>query len=89
MFRIWAKIYKDNKMIKNMVICNDDQNLRRTQKVFGAIDDICQEYDLAKPIWLDSNINEFKRNDRTRFIQDNFIETIGFDYLEIHVIEED
>lgn len=89
MFRLWAKIYKDNKMIKNMVISNDDQNLRRTQKIFEAVDDICHEYDLAKPIWLDSNINDFKRNARTRFIQDNFIEPIGFDYLEIHVIEED
>lgn len=89
MFRIWAKVYKDNKMIKNMVICNDDGNLRRTQKVFAAIDDICEEYDLAEPIWLDSNINDFKRNARTRFMQDNFIEPIEFDYLEIHVIEED
>ncbi|NLL72015.1 MAG: hypothetical protein GX237_00610 [Clostridiales bacterium] len=89
MFRIWAKVFKDNKMIKDMVICNEDQGLRRTQKVFAAVDDICQEYDLAKPIWLDSNINDFKRDGRTRFNQDNFIETIGFDYLEIHVIEED
>ena len=34
------------------------------------------------------NIEEFKRHDKTRFRQDNFIESIEFDYLEIHVIEE-
>ena len=32
---------------------------------------------------------EFKRHAKTRFYQDNFIEEIEFDYLEIHVIEED
>jgi len=72
-----------------MVVCNDNPELRRTQKIFAAIDDICREYDLSKPIWLESTIADFKRHDKTRFLQDNFIEQIDFDYLEIHVIEED
>ena len=46
-------------------------------------------YDLPKPIWLDSTVTSFKRNAKTRFAQDNFMEPIDFDYLEIHVIEED
>ncbi len=89
MFRLWAKIFKDNHMINDMVVCNDDKELRRTQKVFMAIDEICHTYDLSKPIWLNSTINDFKRHDKTRFTKDNFIEAIDFDYLEIHVIEED
>jgi hypothetical protein len=76
-------------MIKDMVVCNDSTELRRTQKIFAAIDEICREYDLSKPIWLDSTIADFKRHDKTRFVQDNFMEPIDFDYLEIHVIEED
>ena len=39
-------------------------------------------------MWLDNNIMDFKRHDKTRFTSDNFIETIDFDYLEIEVIEE-
>lgn len=89
MFRIWGKVFKDNKMIKNMVICNDNAEMRRTQKIFAALDEICHELDLAKPIWLNSTIEEFKRYDKVRFTQDNFIEPIEFDYLELHVIEED
>ena len=89
MFRIWAKIFKENRMIKDMVVCNDSTELRRTQKVFAAIDDICHEYDLSKPLWLDSTVADFKRHDKTRFVQDNFMEPIDFDYLEIYVIEED
>lgn len=89
MFRLWAKIFKDNRMQKDMVVCNDNMELKRTQKIFAALEDICYTYDLSKPIWLDSTIEDFKRHDKARFTQDNFMETIDFDYLEIHVIEED
>lgn len=88
MFRMWAKIFRNNHMIKDTVICNSDYSMSRTSMVFQAIDDICYEFDLGKPIWLDSNIADFKRHDKTRFNKDNFIETIDFDYLEIQVIEE-
>ncbi len=88
MFRMWAKIFKDNHLIKDTVICNDTIDTR-THKVFQSIDEICYEFDLGKPIWLDATIAEFKRHDKARFYQDNFIESIDFDYLEIHVIEED
>lgn len=88
MFRIWAKEWKNTRLIKDMVICNDDNDMSRTQKVFDAVDRICIEFDLSKPIWLESNIDEFKRLDKTRFTRDNFIDGIDFDYLEIHVIEE-
>ena len=72
-----------------MVICNDKNDMTRTKKVFEAMDEICHAFDLSKPIWLDATILDFKRHDKTRFTQDNFIDLIEFDYLEIHVIEED
>ncbi len=89
MFRIWAKIFKDSHMIQDMVVTNDDKALSRTKKVFAAIDEICYSFDLSKPIWLDHNIEEFKRISKTRFHQDNFIDTIDFDFFELHIIEED
>ncbi len=88
MFRLWARTFKDNHMLQDTVICDDSEDTR-THKVFRAIEEICYEFDLGKPIWLDSTIAEFKRHDKARFTADNFIETIDFDYLEIQVIEED
>ena len=87
MFRLWGKIFKDNRMLNDTVIC-DDSDETRTHKIFNALDQICYEFDLSKPIWLDSTIQEFKRHDKARFYQDNFVDEIPFDYLEIHVIEE-
>lgn len=88
MFRLWAKIFKDNHLLKDTVIA-DKSDDTRTHKIFRALDEVCMQFDLGKPIWLDSTVADFKRHDKTRFTQDNFIESIDFDYLEIHVIEED
>ncbi|WP_310602495.1 hypothetical protein [Anaerosporobacter sp.] len=89
MFRLWGKIFLNNRMLRDFTVENDDSTLNRTKKIYEAIDTICYEFDLSKPIWLDCNIDDFKRHDKTRFIKDNFIDQIDFDYLEIQVIEED
>lgn len=88
MFRLWAKEFKNNRMIRDMVVCNDDPAMTRTKKIFAAVDEICYAFDLSKPIWLDATVEDFKRHDKTRFSQDNFIDAIEFDFLEIQVIEE-
>lgn len=88
MFRMWVKLWKDNHLLRDTVICqNGDEN--RTKKVFASLEEACYQFDLSKPIWLEQNINEFKRHDKTRFRQDNFIDSVEFDYMEIHIIEED
>lgn len=88
MFRLWGKIFKENRMLKDMVVCNPDYSLSRTTMIFDAIEKICDEFDLGHPIWLENTISEFKRHDKVRFTQDNFIELIDFDHLEIQVLEE-
>ena len=87
MFRLWGKEFKDNHMIKDTTIC-DDSDDTRTHKIFNALDEICYEFDLSKPIWLDVNINEFKRHSKARFYQDSFVDSIDFDFLGIQGIEE-
>ena len=71
------------------MVFEDDSNDTRTHKIFRGLEKICYDFDLGNPIWLEKTIAEFKRHDKARFYQDNFIEEIPFDYLEIQVIEED
>ena len=88
MFRLWARIFKDNHMLQDTCIADSSADTR-THKVFRALDEICLRFDLSRPIWLDTSISDFKRHGKVRFTQDNFVESIDFDYLGIHVIEED
>lgn len=87
MFRLWAKLFRENRLLQDIVICNSSDDTR-THKVFKAVEEACDSFDLSKPIWLDKTAADFKRHGKTRFYQDNFIEPIDFDYLEIHIIEE-
>lgn len=88
MFRLWGKIFKENRLVKDTVFCDSSEDTR-THKIFRGLEKICYEFDLEKPIWLDATIAEFKKHRKARFYQDSFIEQADFDYLEIQVIEED
>ena len=68
MFRLWAKEFKDNRMLRDMVIC-DDSDETRTHKIFNALEEICYEFDLSKPIWLDVTIADFRDMTRQDFIR--------------------
>ena len=72
MFQMWGKLVENNHILQDLTVCIDDEDTR-THKVFRALDEICDAWNLAKPIWLDTNI---------------FIESLEFDYLEIQITEE-
>ena len=87
MFQMWGKLVENNHILQDLTVCIDDEDTR-THKIFQALDEICCAFDLSKPIWLASNVDEFQKHDKTRFRQDSFIDSIAFDFLEIEVIEE-
>ena len=88
MFRLWGKIFKENRMVSDMVYYCEDESLNRTRKIFQGLEEICLAFDLGQPLWLDATVAEFQRHSKCRFTRDNFIEQIDFDYLELQVIEE-
>lgn len=88
MFRVWGKIMKENRLVKDTVIEIDDYEMSRTKRVYKALEDMCYEFDLAVPIWLKKNQEDFICYAKIRFTSDNFIDSIDFDYLDFHVIEE-
>ncbi len=87
MFKLWGKLWKDSRMLCDTVFAEESADTR-THKIFRGLDEICREFDLERPIWLDKTVKDFQRHSKARFYQDSFIEEIAFDYLEIQVIEE-
>ena len=70
MFRIWGKEMKDNRMIRDIVIC-DETDDTRTHKIFRALDQICYEFDLSVPIWLDAtmtNLRDMRKQDSIKTV---------------------
>ena len=44
MFRLWAKEFKDNRMLRDTVI-GDGSDDTRTHKIFRALDEVCYAFD--------------------------------------------
>ena len=86
--RIWFKMIQDIHLLKDYTFVDESEDTR-THKIFRGLEQACLQFDLGKPIWLDATVAEFKRHARARFTKDCFVEEIDFDFLEIHVIEED
>lgn len=86
--RIWFKQWKNNRIVEDVVI-EDDTSESRTHKIFDALDEVCHQMDIVRPIWLDSTIRDFQRSSKARFRKDTFVEEIDFDFLEMEVLEED
>jgi len=85
--RIWIRLFKDNRLLDDTVI-EDKSESSRTKKVTSSLERACHDMNLAVPVWLSSNITEFQRYSRTRFLRDNFNEDVIFDYMDFMVIEE-
>lgn len=86
--KIWFKIWNNNHLLDSYTI-EDYSDETRTHKIFNALDEVCYKINVGRPLWLDSTVKDFKRFSKARFSEDNFVEDIDFEYLEIHVLEED
>ena len=47
MFRLWAKKFKDNRMLDDITITDQSKEKNRTKKVFDSLDEVCYAFDLA------------------------------------------
>jgi len=88
MVRIWGKLMKQNKFMDEKVVEIDNKSLPINDKIQTALEIICHDFDLEKPMWFDKNTKELKQISKTTFREDQFIESIWFDYLEIEIIDD-
>jgi hypothetical protein len=84
MIKIWGKILKNNKIIKDYVVSSDiESSYQDNLKV--CISELCDKFDISRPYWLPINQAEYNKRSKTTFNEHNFMDTIDFDKF---VIEE-
>jgi hypothetical protein len=88
MVRIWGKLMKHNKFLAEKVIEIDNKSLPVNDKIHTALEIFCHDFDLEKPMWFDKNTTELSQISKTTFRADQFIDSIGFDYLELEIIDD-
>lgn len=81
MVRIWAKVMKDDAIVKSTVY--EREREFEVDDFFEYLTDICHTLDLATPILLAKHVYYFVAFNTTKFIGEDFTEEINFDSLVI------
>ena len=79
MFRIWGKVIKDGKIIKQVTYERVDKFTY--SKFFNYLADICEELDIATPVLLKTHIFSYAKFNTVKFIPSDFAEPVDFDRL--------
>ena len=78
MIKIWGKVMKNNKIIKDAVVTSDlDASYQENLK--ACIIELCEKFDISKPYWLPTNLEEYNKRHKTTFNLHNFMDEIDFD----------
>lgn len=84
MFRLWAKILTDNKIVKQLTYEREEKFTY--SDFFNYLADICEGLDIATPVLLKTHIFNYAKFGMVRFIPRDFAEVVDFDKLVIENI---
>ena len=81
--RLWAKIIKRHRIERQATApC-------AWEGVEDALTELCREFDIPRPLWLNKHDREFEDFRRTQFLPEHFMEDVPFQRLEIEFLEDD
>ena len=79
MVRIWAKVLKNNKIVKSFVyerLETIDYSL-----FFDYTRDICEALDIPTPVLIKTHLFNYAKYNNVRFTKADFVESVDFDKL--------
>ena len=79
MVRIWAKVMKKDKIIKQCVF--EKEGVTDYSLFFDYLRDICEKLDISTPVLIKTHLFNYAKYNVVRFKQDDFVEPIDFDKL--------
>ena len=86
MARLWGILKKKNRIWRDIVVEIHGDDSEATQ---DALSDVCYALDIPRPIWLDKHEREWEEFGQTRFLPDDFLESVDFQRMEIEFIDPD
>ena len=84
MFKLWAKIITDGKIIRQITYGRDEKF--EYSQFFSYLEDICEALDISTPVLLKTHIFGYAKFGTVRFIPRDFAEPVDFDKLVIENI---
>ena len=79
MVRIWAKLIKNDKIIKQTVY--EREGVTDYSVFFGYGRDICESLDCPTPVVIKTHLFNYAKYNTVKFKSDDFVEKTDFDKL--------
>ena len=79
MVRIWAKVMKGSKILKQFMF--EKQTSLDYSEFFDYLREICENLDIATPVLIKTHLFNFAKYNNVRFTQNDFVEPVSFDKL--------
>ncbi|MBE7091821.1 MAG: hypothetical protein E7365_01385 [Clostridiales bacterium] len=83
----WLRLYKNNKLI-NDAVCDIDIKKSPKQILEDSLKDCCYQLDIPNPMIMKKHISDIKNYSLTRFLPDDFPESVDFERAEINIFDE-
>lgn len=84
--KIWARLITDQKIKKDTVYASDLPMKYHCYEIW--VREICDLLDVPTPVVLPAHYKNFVRFHNTRFKQDDFVESLGYDMLMLEDCKE-
>ena len=79
MIRIWAKVMKNGKIIKQCMF--EKLESMDYSLFFDYLREICETLDIATPVLIKTHLFNYAKYNNVRFTQSDFVEQVPFDKL--------
>ncbi len=79
MIRIWAKVMKKDKILKQYML--EKQGSMDYSLFFDYLREICENLDIATPVLIKTHLFNYAKYNNVRFTANDFVEEIPFDKL--------
>ena len=79
MIRIWAKVMKNDKIIKQFVFEKFEE--MDYSEFFNYVSEICTNLDIPTPVIIKTHLFNYAKYNTVRFTENDFVEQISFDKL--------
>ncbi len=84
MIRIWAKIYKDDRIAKQLTY--EKEGSFSYADFFGYLAEICDGLDIPTPVLLKTHLFNFAKFRHTVFRPRDFVESVSFEKLVLEAL---
>ena len=81
MIRIWAKVIKKNKILRQFML--EKTESMDYSNFYGYLREICENLDVPTPVLIKTHLFNYAKYNSVRFRADDFVEKIDFDKLEL------